>query len=152
MKKIVAILTLILGCTFAASAQGFLDKIDRALNKVENTTNKVDNASGKAGRIGGKLNGLIGKKGDKEAEGVALTVLIEGVSLADLKKISTGLESNKKVSEVKMKYKATGSSLTVLFSGDSEELFEALKKTSLMITDETVQAIEDDGIAIKIEK
>jgi len=149
MKKILLVLTIVLACTFAASAQGLLDKIDKALNKVENTSNKVDNASGKAGRIGGKLGGLLGKKGEEAA---ALTVLIEGVNLGELKKISTGLESNKKVSEVKMKYNAAGSTLTVLFSGDSEALLELLKKTSTLITDETVQSIEEDGIAIKIEK
>lgn len=151
MKKILFVLTLFLGCTFAANAQGFLDKIDRALNKVENTSNKVDNASQKAGRIGGKLNSLMGKKG-QNANAAEMTVLIEGINLAELKKISTGLESNKKVSDVKMKYNASGSTLTVLFNGDSEALFETLKKTSPLITDESVQAIEDEGIAIKIEK
>ena len=151
MKKVIIILALFLGCTYAASAQGFLDKIDRALNKVENTSNKVDNTSNKAGRIGGKLGGLLGKKGDNSAAG-ELVVLIEGVNLAELKTISTGLESNKKVSDVKMKYKASGSTLNVQFKGDAEELFEVLKKTSPLITDESVQAIEDEGIAIKIEK
>lgn len=152
MKKILIILALFLGGNYAVSAQGFLDKIDRALNKVENTSNKVDNTSEKAGRIGGKLGNLLGKKGEKAGDAAVFTVLIEGVNLADLKKISTGLETNKKVSDVKMKYNAAGSSLTVMFNGDSEDLFEALKKTTPKITDETVQAIEDDGIAIKIEK
>lgn len=152
MKKIAIILSMFLGCVFTTNAQGLLDKIDRALNKVENTSNKVDNTSNKAGRIGGKLGGLLGKKGDKNAEAAEITVLIEGVNLAELKKISTALESNKKVGEVKMKYNASGSKLNVLFGGDAEDLFEALKKSSALITDETVQAIEEDSIAIKIEK
>ncbi len=149
MKKVVFILTVFLGCTFAANAQGLLDKIDKALNKVENTSNKVNNASDKADRIGGSIGKLVGKKG---AKGASYTVLIEGVKLADLKTISTKLESQKKVGEVKMKYNASGSTLTVLFNGDSEELLEALKDSSPLITDDTVQAIEDDGIALKIGK
>ena len=151
MKKLLLVLTLFLGFAFAANAQGFLDKIDKALNKVERTSNKVDNTSQKAGRIGGTLNGLLGKKGEK-TQGAEMTVLIEGVNFPELKKISADLESNKKVEDVKMQFKSSGSTLTVLFNGDSEALFEALKESSALITDETIQSIEDETIAIKIEK
>lgn len=149
MKKLVLILALVFCFSAASRAQGLLDKIEGALNKVENTSNKVDRNAEKANRIGGKLGGLMGKKG---AKATTFTVLIEGMKLAELKSLASDLESNKKVAEVKTKYNASGSALTIQFSGDSEDLLNLLKKNSPKITDDTVQAIEDDGISIKVEK
>jgi len=145
MKKIILMLSLMMGLSGMVKAQGLLDKIDRALNKAENTANKVGSSSEKAGRIGGKINNLIGKK---EAKGSNFEIQIHGMKLADLKSLSTGLETDKKVGEVKMKFNSSVSTLQVIYNGESDELFELLKKKSPKITDESVQAMEENSISI----
>lgn len=147
MKNLMIWVVCLLCSTHSVKAQGFLDKLDRTLNKVERTGNKVENSTEKAGRIGGSLGNLLGKKGEAPQ---VITVSIEGIKLADLKALSTSLESEKQVGDVKLKFQTKVSSIEVQYKGESDALFELLKKANPKITDESVQAIEEDSISIKL--
>lgn len=147
MKKFIfiTILGLLIGVS-GASAQSFLDKLDKTVNQIDRASNSADKAS----KTGNKVLSLFGAK-DKSADNK--TVLqIAGIDLAALKNLNGIVESVKGVSATKMKFNAAKSTITVNHSGATEDLLANIQQKSKDIFgDEHVTALEEGLIEIKLK-
>lgn len=151
MKKIgvICFAILLIGFT-SAHAQGILDKIDRTLDKA-------DKASGQAARTektGSKIASFFGKKKNKNAEGVEgkTTIKLNGVTFAALKDLNESIQGSKGVEGTKMKFNASGSTITVQHAGTTEDLFKNLQKASpAVFSEKNIESLDEGEITIKIK-
>lgn len=148
MKKIIftSILGLIISVS-GASAQSFLDKLDKTVNQIDRASKSADKAS----KTGNKVLSLFGAK-DKSADNK--TVLqISGIDLAALKNLNSIVESAKGVSATKMKFNAAKSTITAQHSGTTEDLLTNIQlKSKDIFGDEHVTALEEGLIEIQLNK
>lgn len=147
MKKIIfiTILGLLIGIS-GASAQSFLDKLDKTVNQIDRASKSADKAS----KTGNKVLSLLGAK-DKSADNQTI-LQISGIDLAALKNLNGIVESVKGVSATKMKFNATISTITVEHSGATEELLANIQQKSKNIFgDEHVTALEEGLIEIQLK-
>lgn len=136
---------LVFGAT-NANAQGALDRI---LDKVDKASSTAD----RAGKTGGKLGSLLGKKKTSVEAENNTTVSIIGVDFATLKGINEKLQTAKEVSSTKMKFNATGSTITLQHSGTTEGLLKILQKASpTVFAEKNIEGMDDGEIAIKVKK
>lgn len=135
----------------SADAQGILDKIDRTLDKADKAGNQAD----RAGKTGSKLGSFFGKKkGATEASAETKTIVnINGVDFATLKSINEKVENTKGVASTKMKFSASGSTISLQHSGTTDDLLKALQKTNPEVfAEKNIEALEDGQISIKVKK
>ncbi|OOG19674.1 hypothetical protein BWD42_07125 [Sphingobacterium sp. CZ-UAM] len=164
MKKtvIICFASLLFGIT-TVSAQGILDKIDKAADRVDRASNTADNAAAKgdkAGKLVGKLGKLFKKKSASESDtennkisGNKTTVSVSGssVTFAQLKKIQGSLEASSKVKKATAKLNAKASSIIVIHQGSTEDLLKEFLKNSKDFTEDNVTEIEDGKISLEIK-
>lgn len=158
MKKNLTILIFsVLGIT-TASAQSLFDKIDRIASKVDNATYKVERAANTADRstkTGGKIISMLsGKNGAGSEASVGsskTTITLLNADLAKLKKLNSALENSGIVSSTQMKFNAEKSSITVVHSGSTEDLLEAVQpKSKDVFTDSNIQSLDKGKITLKL--
>lgn len=154
MNKIVlmsfALITLSIS---TAKAQSFLDKIDNAINKVDKASNTADRAS----NTGGKVGSLFGKKNKKNTakateDNNKTVIKISGIDLTSLKKLDGIISGINGVTDTGMKYNAAVSTLTVVHTGSSEKLLEAIQpKAKSIFTDKNIESFDEGSIEIKMK-
>lgn len=150
MKKIASLCfaILVFGVT-STQAQGVLDKIENILNKADRATKTADKAA-KTGQ--GAADLLAKKKGTSPAADSQTTIKLSGVSFAALKELNEKLQSAKGVESTKMKFSASGSTISLQHAGSTEDLLKTLQKTSpLIFADQYIEGMDDGEITVKLK-
>ncbi|WP_345949180.1 hypothetical protein ABDD95_20250 [Mucilaginibacter sp. PAMB04274] len=149
MKKIAIICTALLLFGFTETkAQGILDKIDRASDKADRAGRTAD----KTKNTGDKILGFFGKKKDGASSGTKTTVKISGVDFAGLKTLNEKLQSAKGIESTKMKYSASGSSITLYHAGSTTDILKSLQKSAPDIfAEKNIDGMDDGEISIKLK-
>jgi hypothetical protein len=151
IRTLAALLAIILSCiTNYSHAQKILDKIDKATNNVDRTSDQADKVSKTASKVG-RFFGIGKKKTKEEAEKCdEIKIIIANGNLAYVKKLNTLIQTISGVSESKMKFNKTESSITATFNGSAENLLAKIQaKSDSGIKDEDIMGIEDGQINIK---
>ncbi|GAB0157579.1 hypothetical protein CHRYSEOSP005_28580 [Chryseobacterium sp. Alg-005] len=136
-----------------AKAQSLFDKIDNAVSKVDKASNTADRAS----KTGGKVTSLFSKKNKKDnnAGSTAETrtiIHIESIDLASLKKLNSIVSGSTGVSDSKMKYNASSSTITVMHSGSTEKLLDNIQaRAKGIISDKNITGFDEGSIEIKMK-
>jgi len=152
MKKtgIICFAILLFGLT-SANAQGILDKIDRTLNKADRAANTADRSS----QMGSKIGSLFGKKkgsSDVAAAETKTTIKLSGVNFTTLKSINDNVQASKGVESTKMKFNASGSTITVQHAGSTEDLLKTLQKASpAVFAEKNLESLDDGEISVKVK-
>jgi hypothetical protein len=141
----------------------------------------VSNAAGAVGQAAGAVNslkGMFGGKKKKEAEAAAAaaaaalqtanaaiasipalpagvkvtTVTITGIDYATLKKFNESIQACGTVSETKMKFNSTASTIEVMHKESTDNLLKLMGETGKDIfSDKNIEGIEDGKIALKLK-
>ncbi len=134
-------------------AQSFFDKIDNAINKVDKASNTADRAS----NTGGKLGSLLGKKNKKNTakatdDNNKTVIKISGIDLTSLKKLDGIVSGVSGVTDTNMKYNAAASTITVIHTGSSAKLLDAIQpKAKNIFTDKNIEGFDEGIIEIKMK-
>jgi len=148
MKKIMIICTglMLFGFT-ETKAQGILDKIDRATYNADRAGRTAD----KTKNTGDKILGFFGKKKGGASSETKTTVKISGVNFASLKTLNEKLQSAKGIESTKMKYSASGSSITLYHAGATSDILKNLQKAAPdVFAEKNIDGMDDGEISIKI--
>ncbi|EEI91139.1 hypothetical protein HMPREF0765_3165 [Sphingobacterium spiritivorum ATCC 33300] len=153
MKKILlSCLALMFLGTATVQAQGFLDKLDRALDKVTKASNSAEKAASAAGKVKNSGNSLL-QKSNNEVTGDLnkTTINIVGTDMATLRKLNAAIETCDIVTDAKLKYSSKKSSIEVSHNGSTDELLEAiLKKETGIFTDKNIEDLKDGAIQVNL--
>jgi hypothetical protein len=171
---------IMLSCS-SLMAQGLLGAIasgTNAANGAAGAAGSVSNAAGAVGQAAGAVNqlkGLFGGKKKKEAEAAAAaalqaantavanmpalpagvkvtTVTITGIDYATLKKFNESIQACGTVSETKMKFNSTASTIEVTHRESTDNLLKLMGETGKDIfSDKNIEGIEDGKIALKLK-
>jgi hypothetical protein len=171
---------IMLSCS-SLMAQGLLGAIasgTNAANGAAGAAGSVSNAAGAVGQAAGAVNqlkGLFGGKKKKEAEAAAAaalqaantavanmpalpagvkvtTVTITGIDYATLKKFNESIQACGTVSETKMKFNSTASTIEVTHKESTDNLLKLMGETGKDIfSDKNIEGIEDGKIALKLK-
>ena len=149
MKKIMIICAgLILFGFTTTRAQAVLDKMDRANDKADRAGHTAD----KTKSTGDKILGFFGKKKNGSSSETKTTVKISGVDFATLRSINDKLQAAKGIESTKMKYGASGSSITLQHSGSTSDILKTLQKASPEVfAEKNVDGMDDGEISIKLK-
>lgn len=157
-------------------------KANAAAGGVNGAASSVSGALGTAGQAAqavGALKGLFGKKKAKEAEAAAAaaaqaaatqvaaainaapalapgmkltTVTVAGIDYATLKKFNEAIQACSNVTETKMKFNSTASTIEVTHKESTDALLKLMSETSKDIfTDKNIEGIEDGKINLKLK-
>lgn len=162
-------------------AQGLLGKVVKAAETakdVNSTVNSVNGAVGTAEQAAGAVNqlkGLFGSKKKKEAEaaaaaaaavaagangaaialpaGMKLTIVtVSGIDYATLKKFNESIQACGNVSETKVKFNSTASTIDVVHKESTDNLLKLMQETGKDIfTDKNIEGIEEGKITLKLK-
>jgi len=148
MKKTMIICAGLIIFSFTTTrAQGVLDKIDKATDRAGRAGRTADRTKG----TGDKILSLFGKKKDGANSETKTTVKLSGVDFAKLKSINEKLQSAKGIQSTKMKYGASGSSITLYHAGSTSDILKTLQKASPEVFDEkNIDGIDDSEISVKL--
>lgn len=154
-KKLFLSAILAVAFTAAGQAQSIFDKIDNLAGKVDRAANTAD----RAGKTGGKLAGMLGKKKENstasliDANGENKTVLtITGMEMEKLQKLNDLLENTDGVTSSKMKYSSGKSSITVIHTGNTQELMRKIgSKSKEIYTSQNITDMEDGLVTLKMK-
>ncbi len=140
-----------------------------ALDKVYNGVNTAERAQGTLN----KVKGLFGKKKKQEPEsssaavkdtirtvkseavsGISTTyVSVAGIDFSTLKKLTENIQACSGVETAKMKYSSSLSSVEVIHTGKTEELFKLMLETSKDIfSEKNVESFEEGKISISLKR
>lgn len=149
MKKIMIICAGLLLFGFTTTrAQAVLDKIDRATDKADRAGHTADRTKS----TGDKILGFFGKKKDGAASETKTTVKISGVDFATLRSINDKLQAAKGIESTKMKYSASGSSITLQHSGSTSDILKTLQKASPEVfAEKNIDGMDDGEISVKLK-
>ncbi|MBD1386698.1 hypothetical protein IDJ75_15550 [Mucilaginibacter rigui] len=150
MKKIMIICAgLILFGFTTTRAQAVLDKIDRATDKADRAGHTADRTKS----TGDKILGFFGKKKNSSSSSeTKTTVKISGVDFATLRNINDKLQAVKGIESTKMKYGASGSSITLQHSGSTSDILKTLQKASPEVfAEKNIDGMDDGEISIKLK-
>ncbi len=149
MKKIMIMCAALILFSFTTTrAQAILDKIDRATNKADRAGHTADRTKS----TGDKILGLFGKKKDGAASATKTTVKLSGVDFATLKSLNEKLQTAKGVESTKMKYSASGSSITLYHAGSTSDILKALQKSSPdVFAEKNIDGMDDGEISVKLK-
>jgi hypothetical protein len=129
-------------------AQAVLDKIDKATDKADRAGRTADHTKS----TGDKILGFFGKKKDGASSETKTTVKISGVDFATLRSINDKLQAAKGIESTKMKYSASGSSITLQHSGSTSDILKALQKASPEVfAEKNIDGMDDGEISIKLK-
>lgn len=154
-------------------------KATETANGVNGAASSLNGAVGTAGQAVqavGALKGLFGKKKAKEAEAAAAaaaqaaatavanaapalaagmkmtTVTVTGIDYATLKKFNEAIQACSNVTETKMKFNSTASTIEVTHKESTDALLKLMSETSKDIfTDKNIEGIEDGKINLKLK-
>jgi hypothetical protein len=149
MKKIMIICAGLLLFGFTTTrAQAVLDKIDRATDKADRAGHTADRTKS----TGDKILGFFGKKKDGSSSATKTTVKISGVDFATLRSINDKLQAAKGIESTKIKYSASGSSITLQHSGSTSDILKTLQKASPEVfAEKNIEGMDDGEISIKLK-
>jgi hypothetical protein len=149
MKKIMIICAGLLLFSFTTTrAQAVLDKIDKATDKADRAGRTADRTKS----TGDKILGFFGKKKDSASSETKTTVKISGVDFATLRSINDKLQAAKGIESTKMKYSASGSSITLQHSGSTSDILKTLQKASPEVfAEKNIEGMDDGEISIKLK-
>ncbi len=153
-----------------------------AAGGVSGAAGSVSNAAGAVGQAAGAVNtlkGMFGGKKKKEAEAAAAaaaaalqtaatnvaasvpalpagvkvtTVTITGIDYATLKKFNESIQACGTVTETKMKFNSTASTIEVMHKESTDNLLKLMGETGKDIfSDKNIEGIEDGKIALKLK-
>ncbi len=153
-------------------------KANETANGVNGAAGSVGSALGTAEQAAGAVNqlkGLFGGKKKKEAEAAAAavaaaaanavaavpalpagmkitTVTVTGIDYATLKKFNESIQACGSVTETKMKFNSTASTIDVTHKESTDNLLKLMSETGKDIfTDKNIEGIEDGKIALKLK-
>ncbi len=152
-----------------------------AASGVSGAASGVSNAAGAVGQAAGAVNqlkGLFGSKKKKEAEAAAAaaavaatqaaatlaanmptlpagikvtTVTVTGIDYAKLKQFNEAIQACGTVTETKMKFNSTASTIEVMHKESTDNLLKLMQQTGKDIFgDKNIEGIEDGKIALKL--
>lgn len=149
MKKIMFMCTALILFSFTTTrAQAVLDKIDNATDKADRAGRTADRTK----NTGDKIIGLLGKKKDGAGSETRTTVKLSGVDFATLKNINDKLQAAKGIKSTKMKYSASGSSITLFHTGSTSDILKSLQKASPdVFAEKNINGMDDGEISIKLK-
>ncbi|MCC8407826.1 hypothetical protein LJ707_02725 [Mucilaginibacter sp. UR6-1] len=148
MKKIMIICAglMLFGSTLT-KAQAILDKIDKASDKADRAGRTADRSK----NTGDKILGLFGKKKDGDSE-TKTTVKLSGIDFATLKTINEKLQAAKGIESTKMKYNASGSSITLKHAGSTSDILKTLQKAAPdVFAEKNIDGMDDGEISVKLK-
>jgi len=149
-----------------------------AAGGVSGAAGSVSNAAGAVGQAAGAVNtlkGMFGGKKKKEAEAAAAaalqtanaavastpalppgakvtTVSITGIDYATLKKFNESIQACGTVTETKMKFNSTASTIEVTHKESTDNLLKLMGETSKDIfSEKNIEGIEEGKIALKLK-
>ncbi|MGY3213926.1 hypothetical protein [Mucilaginibacter sp. HD30] len=153
-----------------------------AAGGVSGAAGSVSNAAGAVGQAAGAVNtlkGMFGGKKKKEAEAVAAaaaaaalqtanaavasipalpagvkvtTVSITGIDYATLKKFNESIQACGTVTETKMKFNSTASTIEVTHKESTDNLLKLMGETGKDIfSEKNIEGIEEGKIALKLK-
>ncbi|MFD2148005.1 hypothetical protein [Mucilaginibacter antarcticus] len=80
------------------------------------------------------------------------TVTVTGIDYATLKKFNESIQACGSVTETKMKFNSTSSTIDVTHKESTDNLLKLMSETSKDIfTDKNIEGIEDGKIALKLK-
>jgi hypothetical protein len=153
-------------------------KASEVANGTTGAANSVGSALGTAEQAAGAVNqlkGLFGGKKKKEAEAAAAavaaaaanavaavpalpagmkitTVTVTGIDYATLKKFNESIQACGVVSETKMKFNSTASTIDVTHKETTDALLKLMSETGKDIfTDKNIEGIEEGKINLKLK-
>ncbi|MFD0750648.1 hypothetical protein ACFQZS_10870 [Mucilaginibacter calamicampi] len=158
------------------AANGAASGVSGAAGSVGNAAGAVGQAAGAVNQ----LKGLFGGKKKKEAEAAAAaaaaaatqlantavanaatalpagikvtTVTVTGIDYATLKKFNEAIQACGTVTETKMKFNSTASTIEVMHKESTDNLLKLMGETSKDIfSDKNIEGIEDGKIALKLK-
>ena len=149
MKKIMIICAgLILFGATVTRAQAILDKIDRASDRADRAGHTADRTKSTSD----KILGFFGKKKNGSSSETKTTVKISGVDFATLRSINDKLQAAKGIESTKMKYSASGSSITLQHSGSTSDILKTLQKASPEVfAEKNIDGMDDGEISVKLK-
>jgi len=149
-----------------------------AAGGVSGAAGSVSNAAGAVGQAAGAVNtlkGMFGGKKKKEAEAAAAaalqtanaavastpalpagakvtTVSITGIDYATLKKFNESIQACGTVTETKMKFNSTASTIEVTHKESTDNLLKLMGETGKDIfSEKNIEGIEEGKIALKLK-
>lgn len=129
-------------------AQAVLDKIDKATDKADRAGRTADRTKS----TGDKILSLFGKKKDGTASATKTTVKLSGVDFATLKSLNEKLQSTRGVESTKMKYSASGSSITLYHAGSTSDILKTLQKAAPdVFAEKNIDGMDDGEISVKLK-
>lgn len=148
MKKIMIICAGLMLFSFTTTrAQAILDKVDRATDKADRAGRTADRTKS----TGDKIMGLFGKKKSSSSE-TKTTVKLSGVDFATLTSLNEKLQTAKGIESTKMKYSASGSSITLYHAGSTFDILKALQKASPEVfAEKNIDGMDDGEISVKLK-
>ncbi|KXH85275.1 hypothetical protein [Chryseobacterium kwangjuense] len=155
-KNLLMSFALLLISISTVKAQSLFDKIDRAVSKIDGAANSAEKAS----QTGNKVGSLFGKKKKQNAqnnsgasvEANTTVIKISNINLTNLKKLNSIITTTQGVTDSKMKYSASASTITVAHSGSTEKLLEHIQPQSKSIfIDSNIENFDEGRIEIKLK-
>lgn len=156
----------------ATKANETASGVNGAANSVNSAVNTAEQAAGAVS----KISGLFGSKKKKEAEAAAAavaaaatnaataaatalpagmkmtTVTVTGIDYATLKKFNESIQACGTVTETKMKFNSTASTIDVMHKESTDNLLKLMSETGKDIfTDKDIEGIEEGKIALKLK-
>ncbi|HVV54052.1 MAG TPA: hypothetical protein VHC47_01935 [Mucilaginibacter sp.] len=132
------------------SVNGVNNSVNNTSAAGTNAVNTAANAKTQVKTLADQVNALVGKS--KAAEGTANTtqITIKGANFAKLKQLTEAIQRCPGVQDAKMKFGSGESMITVTHTGTTTKLLEAIQKKSDLVTDNSIDNVDEGAIAIHL--